>query len=82
MVWMFLAEKILQKWRWFFIFVVATPLVCKTLCTVTTKQHICRFLVLKRNFQNVAASFALFTVVETGRKHTFQFYMLDNTHLR
>ena len=33
----------------------------------TTKQHKCRFLVLKRNIQNVAAGFALFTVVETCR---------------
>ena len=37
------------------------------MCTVTTKQHNCRFLVLKRNIQNVAAGFALFTVVETSR---------------
>ena len=59
-----LAEKFLQKWRWFF--VVATRLSCKTMCTVTTKQHKCQFLVLKRNIQNVAAGFALFAV-ETSR---------------
>ena len=33
----------------------------------TAKQHNCRFLVLKRNIQNVAAGFALCTVVETSR---------------
>ena len=65
--WLWLAEKFLQKWRWFFCFVVATRLSCKTMCTVTAKQHNCRLLVLKRNIQNVAASFALFTVVETSR---------------
>ena len=65
--WLWLAEKFLQKWRWFFFFVVATRLSCKTMCTVTAKQHNCRFLVLKRNIQNVAAGFALFKVVETGR---------------
>ena len=48
-------------------FVVATRISCKTMCNVTAKQHICRLLSLKRNFQNVAASFALFTVVETSR---------------
>ena len=37
------------------------------MCTVTAKQHNCRFLVLKMNIQNVAAGFALFTVVETAR---------------
>ena len=50
-----------------FFFVVATTLFCKTMCSITTKQHNCRFLVLKRNIQNVAAGFALFTVVETSR---------------
>ena len=65
--WLWLAEKFLQKWRWFFFFVVTTRLSCKTMGTVTAKQHNCRFLVLKRNIQNVAASFALFTVVETSR---------------
>ena len=65
--WLWLAEKILQKRRWFFFFVVATRLSCKTMCAVTAKQHNCRFLFLKRNIQNVAASFALFTVVKTSR---------------
>ena len=50
-----------------FFFVVATRLSCKTMCTVTTKQHNCRFLVLERNIQNIAAGFALFGVVETSR---------------
>ena len=31
------------------------------------KQHNCVFLVLKKNIQNVAAAFALFTVVATRR---------------
>ena len=63
--WLWLAEKFLQKWRW--LFVVATRLSCKTMCTVPTKQHNCRFLVLKRKIQNMAAVFALFTVVEISR---------------
>ena len=50
-----------------FLFVVATRLSCNTNCTVTAKQHNCRFLLPKRNIQNVAAGFALFTVVETSR---------------
>ena len=40
---------------------------CKTMSTVTNKQHNCLFLVLKRNIENVAAGFALLTVVETSR---------------
>ena len=65
--WIWLAEKIIQKCRWFSFFVVGTRLSCKTMCAVTAKQHKVRFLVLKRNIQNVAAGFALFTVVETSR---------------
>ena len=65
--WLWLAEKFFQTWRWFSFFVVATRLSWKTMCTVTAKHYICRFLVLKRNIQNVAAGFALFTVVETSR---------------
>ena len=65
--WLLLAEKFFQKWRWFFFFVVATHLSCKTMGTVTAKLHNCRFLVLKRNIQNVAAGFALFTVEGTSR---------------
>ena len=64
--WLWLAEKFLQKWRWFFFFVVATRLSCKTMCTVTAKPHNCRFLVLKTNIQNLAAASALFTLVETS----------------
>ena len=65
--WLGLAEKFFQKWRWLFFFVVATRLSCKTMCTITAKQNNCPFLVLIRNIQNVAAGFALFTVVETSR---------------
>ena len=61
-------------WRWNFIkngdgffFVVTTRRSSKTMCTITTKQQNCQFLVLKRKIQNVAAGFALFTVVETSR---------------
>ena len=57
----------MEKWRWLFFFVVATRLFCKIMFTVAAKQHNCRFLVLKRNIQNVAAGFALFTVVEASR---------------
>ena len=59
--------EISSKIEMVFLFVVLTSLSCKTMCTVTTKQHNCRFLVLKRNIQNVAAGFALFTVVKTSR---------------
>ena len=58
--------EICSKMEIVFICVVATRLVCKTMCTVTAKQYKCRFLVLKRNIQNVAAGFALLTVVETS----------------
>ena len=50
-----------------FLFRSQTRLSCKAMCTVTPKQHNCRFLVLKRNIQNVAAGFAFFTVIETSR---------------
>ena len=62
-----LLDKLLQKWRWFSFFVVASCLSCKTMCTVTSKQHNCTFLVLKRKIQNGAAGFALFAVVESNR---------------
>ena len=65
--WNWLAEKFLHKWWWLFLFVVTTRLSCETMCAVTTKQHNCRFLVFKRNFQSVASGFALLTVVETSR---------------
>ena len=65
--WLWLAENFLQKWGWIFFFVIAIRLSCGKMCTITVKQHICQFLVLKRNIQNVAADFALFTVVETSR---------------
>ena len=64
--WLWLAKELFQKWRCIFFFVVATRLFCKTLCTVTAKQHNCRFLVLKRNIQTVAAGFELFTVAKTS----------------
>ena len=47
-------------------FVVATQFFCKAMCTITTKQHYCRFLIPKRIIQRVRAGFALSTVVETG----------------
>ena len=80
--------EISSKMEMVFLFRSRDSFFCKTMGTVTTKQHNCRFLVLKRNNQNVAAGFALFTVVKTSRfyslkcKHTFHLYMLDNTHLR
>ena len=63
---LWLTEKFLQKRKWFFFFAVATTLFCKIMSAVTTKQHNCRFLVLKSNIQNVAAGFAIFTVVQTS----------------
>ena len=65
--WLWLTEKFLQKWRWLSFSVITTRLSSKTMCTVAAKQHNCRFLVPKRNIQNVEASFALFTVIETSR---------------
>ena len=65
--WCWLAEKLLQKWRLFFFFVVATRFCCKAMCSIATKQHNCRFLVLETNIQIVAAGFALFTVGEISR---------------
>ena len=62
---LWLAEEFLQKWRW--LLVIVTRLSCKAMCSNTAKQHNYRFLVLKRNIQNMAAGFALFTVVETNR---------------
>ena len=56
-----------SRWRRLSFFVIATRLSCKTISTLTVKQHNCRFLVLKKNIQKVAAGFALFTVVETSR---------------
>ena len=58
--WLWLEEKFLQKWRWFFV-------VTTRVNNETTKQRNCRFLLLKRNIQNVTAGIALFTVVETSR---------------
>ena len=65
--WLWLAAKFHLKWRRLLFFVVATPLSCKTMCTVTAKQLNCRLLVLKRNIQNVEAGFSLFTVGEYSR---------------
>ena len=44
-----------------------TGLFDKTMCALATKQPNCRFLVIERNIQNVAAAFAIFTVAETIR---------------
>ena len=50
-------------------FVAMTRFSCNTVCTITIKQHNCRFLVLERNILNMTAGFALFTVVEIS--HSF-----------
>ena len=65
--WLWLAEKFLQKRRWFLFSVVTTHFSCKAMCTITNKQHNCRFLVLRMSIHNVAAGFEPFTVVETIR---------------
>ena len=62
-----IGEIFFQKWRWFFFFLVATRLSCKAMCSITTNHPDCRFLEPKRIIQNVAAGFALFTVVEISR---------------
>ena len=68
--------------------IVTTRFSCKASCTITTKQHHCRFLVLKRNFRHERAGCALYTTVETGNfwwlkgKHTFRLGMWDNTNLQ
>ena len=48
------------------LFHIVTRFSCKTMFTVTAKQHNCSSLVLKRIIQKVAAGFALFTVGETS----------------
>ena len=50
----------------FFLFGVTTIFIGKAMRTTRTKQHNCRFLVLKRNIQHKWAGFALSTVIETG----------------
>ena len=64
--WLLLAEKYLQKWIWLFFFVFANRLSCKAMCSITAKQHNCRFLIPKRITQDVAAGFALFTTLKTS----------------
>ena len=49
-----------------FFFAITTRLSWKAICTISTTHHTCRFLVLKRKIQDVRASVALSTVVETG----------------
>ena len=60
-----LVEHVLQKGRLISFFVVATHFSCRTLCTMTNKQHNCQFLVLNRKIQHVKAGFELLLVVET-----------------
>ena len=65
-------------------FAVTIRFSCNAMCAITTKQHNCRFEIVKKNIQHLRAGFALFTVVATGcflfeTKHTFRFYMSDNT---
>ena len=56
-------KKKLQKWRLFLHFDVTTRLFDNAIGTITTKEHMFQFLVLKRNVQNVAAHFAFKTFV-------------------
>ena len=63
--WLWLVEKFLQKWKWFFVIVVMTSLSDKTICAIALKQQIFGFLVHKRKIQHVAARFALPTFVTT-----------------
>ena len=58
---MILTKKYYINTRWFFIFVVTTHLLDKTICTITTNQHNCWFLVSRRNFRTVAACLGLKT---------------------
>ena len=62
--WLWLVEKFRQTRDDFFLSKSRLILLAK--CTITTKQHNCWFLVLKRSTQHVRAGFALFTVVKTG----------------
>ena len=64
--WLWWTEINLRKTRWLFCFVILTRFSGKAMSTITTKQHICRFLVLQKNIQNVTTGFALFTVVGIG----------------
>ena len=45
--WLREVEKLIQKWRLISFFIVATRFFCKPMCTITTKQHNCRFWTLK-----------------------------------
>ena len=65
--WLWLAEKFLQKRRWFSILIVTIHLLDKLTRAIAAKQQNCLFLVFEGNIQNMEAAFALFTVVETRR---------------
>ena len=67
--------EISSKWRWFF-FDVTTQVSCKAMCTITTKRIYCRFLVPKKNIENVRAGFALFTVVDTRNVVRWKTYVI------
>ena len=81
-------------WRWnffekrrLFIFVNPTGLFGKTMCPIIAKKLNSPFSVLERNIQNVAASFAHFTVVETrlyrlNCQHTTHLFMFEKTKLQ
>ena len=62
-----ISGEISSKRRWFLIFVVTVRLFDQKMCAIAAKQHKCRFLVLEKEIQKVAAVFALFNVVETRR---------------
>ena len=47
-----------------FFFIVLTHFSCKAMSTMTTKQHSCWCLVIKRKIQHVRADFAFLTVVK------------------
>ena len=59
--WLWLAGKILQGRRWFFIFVVSICFFCEKTCPISANQNNCQCLVLRRDFQNKAARFTLQT---------------------
>ena len=58
-----LAEKFIQKRGRFFIVVVTTRLFGQAISAITATQYNCRFSVVKRIIQNVAARFASHTIV-------------------
>ena len=58
LVWLDWRRNFFKK-RWFLIFVVPTRLFGKAICSITTKQHNCRFLILKKQYPSRGCTFCI-----------------------